>query len=289
MVETTGLANSPSGQVSPPRTIPSVGLSKADAVIGFYQRQLDFTYEVARDYGPIVTLWPGTVLVTGPAEVDAILRGRDEAFVMARTILDSPDDLSAHSASRARWQRLRRAITATMTPARIDEHMGWVSGYASALADSWLTAGHIDEVTDAVTGLTRDSIIRFCFGDRVIDPRLGSIMEVTEAALFRLFAAVLDWPWFIRAVLPRQWRARRSLARLSAMVREAMALPAEGGVVESLRGAGLSDEDMVLILRSTLLAALGMPAASIAWALVELARHPDEQEALAAELATHIG
>jgi hypothetical protein len=72
------------------RKVPSVGLTKPDSVVAFYDTQIEFTFRAAREIGPVVELWPGMVLITGPAEVDAILRSRDEEFIGTRTILDRP-------------------------------------------------------------------------------------------------------------------------------------------------------------------------------------------------------
>lgn len=272
------------GTVIPARQVPSIGLSKPDSVVAFYDRQIEFTYNAAREKGPIVELWPGMILVTGPAEVDAILRSRDEEFVQGRTILDRPAELTRGWQRRVRWQRLRRGVSAAMTPSRIEGHMTWVARQATALVDDWLARRRVDDLKASVTPLLRDSIIRFCFGDRTVSPDLPGAMADTEEALFRLFVAIIDWPPIIRACLPREWRARWMLHVLDRSLRATMASPGTGGILDTLPGAGLTRDEMVTILRSTLLAAQGMPAASLAWALVELGRHPAEQEAMAGAL-----
>jgi cytochrome P450 len=276
---------SPAG---PARTIPPVGLSKADSVVAFYDDQLEFTYSVARDKGPMVELWPGFILVTGPAEVDAILRSRDEEFVIARNILDRPAELTKGWERRAKWQQLRRAASAAMPVAGIDEHMAWLAHRTEALTDDWLARGRIPDLKTAVAPLLGESIARFCFGNRIYT-QVPNALDEAENALFGLFTAIIDWPLIIRAFLPREWRARYKLRVLENTLREIMHAPGNGGMLDRLRRAGLNDDELVPILRSTLLAANGMPAASLAWALVELGRNPEEQETLARALAAHSG
>lgn len=271
------------------RRIPPVGLSKPDAVVAFYDTQIEFTFKAAREIGPMVEMWPGAVLVTGAGEVDAILRSRDEEFVGTRTILDRPVELTTGSQRRAKWQQLRRAASAAMTPSRIDEHMTWVSQRAAELAGEWLARGEVGDLKTSVTPLVRDSIIRFCFGDRELGPQLPKAMADTEEALFRLFVAIIDWPLVIRAFIPREWRARWKVHVLHRTLRAAMQAPGNGGISDVLAGSGLTSEERMVILRSTLLAAQGMPAASLAWALVELGRHPAEQDVMAEALDGHAG
>jgi cytochrome P450 len=269
---------------NPARKIPSSGLSKPDSVVAFYDDQLEFTYSVARDQGPMVELWPGFILVTGPAEVDAILRSRDEEFVIARNILDRPAELTKGWERRAKWQQLRRAASAAMPQAAIDEHMAWLAHRTEAFTDDWLARGRIPDLKAAVAPLLGESIARFCFGNRVC-ARLPKALEEAENGLFGLFTAIIDWPLVIRAFLPREWRARYKLRVLENMLREIIHAPGEGGMLDRLRRANLSTDELVPILRSTLLAANGMPAASLAWALVELGRNPAEQEAVVQALA----
>jgi cytochrome P450 len=116
----------------------------------------------------------------------------------------------------------------------------------------------------------------------------GSIRRV-EHALFRIFTAIIDWPLPVRMVLPREWQARVGLRRIHRQLAQIIAQPGEGGMLDELRAAGLADEDIIIALRSTLLAASGMPAATLAWALVELARHPDQQDRAAQAVREHPG
>lgn len=260
-------------------------MSRADAVVAFYDDQLDFTFSVARDMGPMVQLWPGLILVTGPAEVDAILRSRDGEFIVARNILDRPNELEKGSARRARWQQLRRAASAAMTPTSIADHMRWVTWRTEQMAGEWLACGRVGDLKEAVTPLVGESMVRYCFGTREIGPQLLAAVLRTERALFRVFEAIIDWPAVVRALLPREWAARRALRDIERRLLAAMAAGGEGGMVDRLRrDSGLSDRELIPIVRATLLAAQGMPAAALAWALVELARNPDEQDAAARAL-----
>jgi cytochrome P450 family 135 len=110
-----------------------------------------------------------------------------------------------------------------------------------------------------------------------------------EHALFRIFTAIIDWPLPVRLLLPREWAARLGLRRIHRQLARAIATPGEGGMLDELRAAGVGQDDIILALRSTLLAASGMPAATLAWALVELGRHPELQHRAVQALREHTG
>jgi cytochrome P450 len=264
-------------------------MSKPDAVVAFYDDQLNFTYRIAQDHGPMVQMWPGAVLVTGAAETTAIIRNSSEDFVLARNILDRPTELTKGSARRAHWHDIRRAATAAMPPALIDRHMHWVAQRADTMAKAWLAAGHIEDVKTALTPLVTDSVVRFCFGDRALTVDLSTSIRRVEHSLFRIFTAIIDWPLPIRLLLPREWGARLGLRRIQRQLAQAIVLPGAGGMLDELRAADVPDDDIIIALRSTLLAASGMPAATLAWALVELGRHQDQQQRAVQALREHTG
>lgn len=261
--------------------IPATGFSRAAAAAAYDDDRLGFLCETARRYGPVVQLWPGLILVTGAAEVDVVFRRTDRDFFQDRNFRLRKLDHQRGSAGLANWLKARRTALAAMTPGLLAAHAAWLAGQADTFADGWLRQGRIHRVTRDLEGLTAASIARFCFGSRQA-AEVPTAAQATLDALFPIFASPFEFPTYLRVLQPRERRVRRRVRDLHAALRSGLASSGDGGLVDVVTRQELSEAATIRLLASLHLAGHGVPASALSWALVELARNPEEQEKAAA-------
>ncbi|WP_331723022.1 cytochrome P450 [Nocardia sp. NBC_00511] len=258
--------------------VPTTGLSQAAAASALDTDQLAFPLEMARRFGPIVQLWPGVIQVTGADVVDSVLRRTNRDFFVDRNFLFRKIDYGS-KASQVKldaWMKLRRTAMSAMTPARFGQHAPWLIDQANILVDSWLRRGSIAGILPEVAQLTGASITRFTLGDR----HARDVRAATDAmldALRHLSLGRFEWPGYIRAVQPREWRARRTLNDFMEAVHASLKTRDRNGLIDVMSQPE-SNEAAAELVKSLLLNGQEAPAAAVCWALVELARNPEEQE-----------
>ena len=275
---------------SPPviTRIPTLGLGRDAAVAAFAQDKLGFLLQAARQCGPVVQLWPGVILVTGPEEVDTVIRRTNKDFLHDRNFVLRKADHRPGSAELALWMKSRRAAIAGMTPSLIGEHTAWLAERTDAFTTNWLRLGLITGVPQQMQELTSTSIARFCFGTRHT-PDVPPAAEAMLDALMPVFSSPFEFPSYIRALQPREWRLKHQRRVLESALRSAVRGDGQGGLSETLAREGLNEEAAIHLLMILHLAGHGVPAAVLSWALVELARNPEQQEAAAAAAARWSG
>jgi len=264
--------------------IPTISLGRDAAVAAFVQDKLGFLLQAARQYGPVVRLWPGVILVTGPEEVDIVIRRTNKDFLHDRNFMLRKSDYRPGSANLAFWMKSRRAALAGMTPTLIAEHTAWLAERTDAFTTNWLRLGLIADVPQHLQELTAASITRFSLGTR----HTADIPRAAEAmldALLPIFAGPFEFPAYMRMLQPREWRVKRQRRALESALRSALHSSGHGGLSETIARQGLNEEAAIHLLLILHLAGHGVPAAVLSWALVELARNPEQQEAAAAAAA----
>ena len=268
--------------------IPTIGLGRDAAVAAFAQDKLGFLLHAARQYGPVVRLWPGVILVTGPAEVDIVVRRTNKDFLHDRDFVLRKADHRPGSAELATWMKSRRAAIAGMTPTLIAEHTDWLAERTEAFTTNWLRLGLIAGVPQHMQELTSASIARFSFGTRHT-PDVPPAAEAMLDALMPIFASPFEFPAYMRALQPREWRLQHQRRVLESALRSAVRSDGQGGLSETIASQGLNEAAAIHLLMILHLAGHGVPAAVLSWALVELARNPEQQEAAAAAAARWSG
>jgi cytochrome P450 len=98
-------------------------------------------------------------------------------------------------------------------------------------------------------------------------------------ALLPVISSPFVLPRWLR-LRPRDYRVKRALKELEFSVHALISVPGSGGLCDALAAAGLTRPQTAQMIISTLLAAHGVPASSLLWTMVELARHPGVQHAI---------
>lgn len=263
------------------------GIDRAAAIAARGGNMLEFLLRAARDLGPVVQLWPGTIMIAGPAEVHAVLKQTDREFLNDRNLLLRKSKHRRGSAELEDWRHARRGALAAMTPGMLDVHAAWLRDRSESFTDEMLQRHTIPNLARCLEKLTSASIVQFCFG--VDAPGVPSAIQRALDALLPIYASPYEFPAYLRLVQPREWRTRASLHRLQAQLRSVLAASGRGGLAEVLRRRGFGDDEAIRLLTSVHLAAHGVPAAALSWALVELARNAEEQERAATAAMTWDG
>lgn len=274
---------------SPPRApagqhIPAIKLGRDAAAAAYNADRLGFLLATAREYGPVVQLWPGQIMITGPGEADVVLRRTGRDFFNDRNFLLRKIDRRTGPDYMTSWLRSRRAALEGMNPAMLGRHAGWLAGRSRTFVADWLARGTVGDVPRELERLTSESMARFSFG--AAEPAaVPAAAQAMLDALFPVFSSPFVFPAYMRLFQPREWRVRRRLGDLHAALGQAMAGRAPGSLASVLAGKGLSSSAAIRVLTSMHLAGHGVPAAAMSWAIVELARNPAEQEMAAAAAA----
>jgi unspecific monooxygenase len=164
----------------------------------------------------------------------------------------------------------------------LTEHSAWLAAEVDRLAESWLGHCTVHGAVAGLEALMARSFARFCFGTRPAAGVVEGIRDLLQA-LFPIVSSPLRAPAPLRRVLPRYVRARHADARLRVTLADAVRAPGSGGIAEVLLGERMPLPTVVRMLVATGIAAYGVPASTVAWALTELARNADVADSAAAE------
>lgn len=264
------------------KPLPSAGLSPAELLSRYERDRLGFLRSMVDRHGPVLQLAAGTVLIAEPSAAQEVFRTTNSAFLMSRDRMQQEVGARRGDEGLEEWMRGRRAIQAAMTPSALTEHSAWLAAETDRLAESWLGRGVIHGAVADLETLMARSFARFCFGTRPAAGVVEGIRDLLQA-LFPIVSSPLRAPAPLRRVLPRYVRARRADARLRDALTGAVNAPGSGGIAEALLGGQLPLATVVRMLVATGIAAYGVPASTLAWALTELARNADVADTAAAE------
>lgn len=251
---------------SPIRT----GMSRAQLVGRYETDRLGFLLEAVGEYGPVVELVPQTVLIADPAAAHVVLSGTNTNFLLSQDFMR--DQVESRRGEAALEERMtgRRAAMAAMTPRALEAHGQWLQGETTTLSDRWLRQGTVTDALGDLQDLMARSFTRFCFGDRAADEVTAGAEHLLEC-LFPIQSSPVRPPRILRSTLPRYRRARSAHRQLAEQLERTIAAPGEGGLADDMRRKGMPSSSIVRMLVSLFIASRNVPAAALAWALLELA------------------
>ncbi|PSL58490.1 cytochrome P450 [Saccharothrix carnea] len=282
-----------------PGRLPFLGHS-----VEMVRRRHEFTSSL-RDHGEVVRIDLGpltTFFVTSPRLSHQVLvtdgpKFRKGAmFDKFRPYLGNGLVLSDGA-----WHlRQRRMIQPAFHRERIAHYAGAMTRAASALTASW-TPGEVRVVEDDMQGLAVTVVGEALFstelGQRVIAEVRRSVFVVIKQGMVRALS-----PSFVEKLpLPGNREFDRAIARMRAIVLEVIAnrraegTPDHGDLLSMLllaqdeSGDGMTDQQTYDEVLTLLTAGIETTALALAWAFHEVARRPDVEERLVAEVDEVLG
>ncbi|MCX5387293.1 cytochrome P450 [Streptomyces sp. NBC_00083] len=234
-------------------------------------------------------------LICCPELVHTLLVSRD--YDKGGPLIDRGRDLLGNglgTATDANHLRQRRLVQPAFTAARMDGYATVMGKEAETLAESWHAGQEIDLLADLTTTTMR-VLIRALLP--TIDPQqaneLASHIRVLIAGVF--VRAAIPYPWVHQ--LPtagnRRFNHARDAARAAAdqVVAAARRSPSAGGALATLMATpddaadpAFTDEELRDQVITLLVAGAETLAATVAWLLHLLARHPHVETRLRTEL-----
>jgi cytochrome P450 len=261
--------------------------------------------DTLRDAGGPVTrfrlgprwLMPPIVLVTSPEAIRDVLSARDGSvdkttpvFVELRRAIGSNLADLPHKL----WQPRRRTLQPVFTKQRVHEFGGHMALAAESVAENWID-NEVDLDVESRT-LTLRALGRSVLGVDLNDHAEEVSEPLTIALRYAMSRALrpVRAPWWLPT--PARRRARSASARLHRLTadilhacrvdpqREAPLVHALIAATDPVDGRKLTDSEICDELIIFMFAGHETTATTIAYALWQLGRNPDQQDRLAAEV-----
>lgn len=253
--------------------------------------RLRFVTEAARDYGDLVCFRMGPkrlYLINHPDYARHVLCDRAANYekglglaeaepLLGKGLLTSAGDL---------WAAQRRLLQAAFHAGHMEDYCGSMVSAAAEGVEAWGRPGRAEalDVAREMAHLTLDilgrTLLRVELKERAAEIS-GDLGTLTRWAMSRM-ASPLSLP--LSAPTPRNFRVRRALGRLEAVVELMMRDSVRGGsdllsILAAQRAANgarpADDKQMRDELMTLLLAGHETTAATLAWTWYELARNPE--------------
>ncbi|GGN10704.1 Epi-isozizaene 5-monooxygenase/(E)-beta-farnesene synthase [Streptomyces fuscichromogenes] len=192
----------------------------------------------------------------------------------------------------------RRLLQPAFRPSHVAAYTQLVAEEAESVCEGWQPGGAVP-VTEAMTTLTTRVISRVLFSDALDDTTSAQVRDSLADVVRGLFVrTVVPVDALFRLPVPANRRYRHALARLHAVVDAAIAERRRGAARDDVLGtlltatrgdgtrAALTDQEVHDHLITLLLTGTETSALSLASAFSLLARHPEAERSLHAELDT---
>ncbi|MER5542162.1 cytochrome P450 [Streptomyces sp. NPDC002589] len=190
----------------------------------------------------------------------------------------------------------RRLLQPGFRPSHVAAYTDLVTEEAESVCDTW-PAGRVVPVTEAMMTLTARVISRVLLSDALDDAATAEVRDCLTDVVRGLFVrTVVPIDALFRLPTPANRRYRRALSRLHALIDTAIAERRRGAERDDILGtllaatrgdgkaAAISDQDVHDHLITLLLTGVEAPALCLADAFSLLARHPEAERRLHAEL-----
>lgn len=284
-----------------PRGLPLLGNA-----VQFLSDPLDLLGRCARRYGDVVLLRLGSTrcyCLNHPDLVDEVLNRRSDCFPKARDLSDPSEVQSVlgnglFTSAGDLWLRQRRLAQPAFSPSEVRSHEPLVLGAVSRLCSAWKSGSQRDVFADLSTAIM-EAAAAALFG-LAAGPRTASLGN-DLAAMNRFMANPLQWSWLgPRFPMPACRRFRRAVRHMQgeflALIRERREgddkrsdLLGRWLAARDRNGQPLPDDlvrDECLTFFAT---GYETTALALTYSLHLLARHPESDARLAAEVETVLG
>jgi cytochrome P450 len=273
---------------------------------------LAFMADTARRYGDFVPLRLGPirgVLLSNPKHIESVLVEHPRSFHKSRGVhrLSTLLGNGIFIAEGEDWLSHRRLMQPAFTKNSVNRYAEVMVRRTAAALDRWAARSEIDVVIES-RRLALEIAAECLFGNDVSEAEATEIREAIEAAGVQLQTRVSSFKMFIPDWVPTAGNRRMNagIRRLDEIVYRiieqrrkqptdqtdllALLLAASDGSDESDGiGRRLNDQELRDEVITLLVAGHETTALTIAWALFEIARHPEVDAALGAEVAGVLG
>jgi cytochrome P450 len=270
----------------------------------FRRDPLAFLLGCARTYGDVVRFRLGgweTWLVSDPALVGEVLTASEDRFakhrffwrhvraVFGQGLLTSDGDL---------WRRQRRTIQPAFSRSRIAAYADAMVACAERHAEAW-APGEPCDVHREMTAIALEIVAAALFAaDVAADVEaVGAAFAVVTAEVTERFTSLVSLPVWVPT--PANRRYASAVRRLDAVVARMIAAHEAGGPgddllstllrLEEADGGRMSARQVRDEVVGLFIAGHETTAVALTWTWVLLARHPEADARLAAELAAVLG
>ena len=267
-----------------PKGMPLLGNQPA-----FERNRLDFLLR-QREYGDLVRFSRRLYLVNSPDLAEDVFKHSNETFTITRTLLGEKTGGTRDSEDLIEWMRARHVAGRGLNRKSLRGAEDRLAATVARHTDAWHARGQT-EILPRLEDLTADLIAEYSLG-----PETGPIPGLVA----RLQDSLLPSPlvgrarWFVPRTRPLDDTYRRLCSGVSERVlrrrREDSAYPVLADVLIAARDDGaLSDQGVVRVLVSNLVAAHETTAAALAWLFLLLDRHDEIRHRVHAEIDREIG
>ncbi|MEU4807028.1 cytochrome P450 [Actinosynnema sp. NPDC023587] len=223
---------------------------------------LDVLIAAAGSGGGVTELERGLWLVTDPTETERFLASRDTSTARAarRTGVTSwgPD-------GSATWMAVRRAANPFLTASRLTSAIPVIATQATRVVSGWPSPGVVDIGHETIALISAINVRHL----------LGEPSEALSSLVERELVLADQARRPLRPGLRLRHAQRATYNTIRHHVRTR---PPATGLAAVLTDHGFDEHTVTLALRTMLLSSHHVPATALAWALHELATHPDIQD-----------
>jgi cytochrome P450 len=246
--------------------------------------RIGFLRACQSEYGDVFSFSPSTVFVCAPELIHELFDKSNDEF-MAETPLFADARESARLERRIDgWMRVRRLGWQSMTRAVTRAHGTRVIAAFDATLRA--TDGQEFDVAPVLRDYSGRMVADFLFG-----PGADDVVAAAQASFdhgVKFMSTNLTVPkWFPAPSVRRTLRAERDvLAAITTRLHERQAAPhPEPADMLDVMVAepGLAQDDVVAVLRASMLASFGSPGIALSWAIRELVMHDEVLQRLRAE------
>ncbi len=250
-----------------------------------YERdRLAWLVRTRDEFGDMVRLAPGVIVIHNPDLIHEVLAGTNEKFLLDSALIAGRRSRRALIANIPQWMQIRRHTWHSLDRRMVNAHL---ERLRVALTEGVRASAGVNvDVFAFAQRLCGAAVADFCLGAE------GSVDDVVDAAeeLFWTSARLTG-----RAEPRVRWLPRPAARAASAANRKLLALlhrrvTDRGSTPEATRDLldvllrnpqPLSADLLAEVLRITLVASHGVPGAALVWSLVRLAAHPQQAKLVA--------
>jgi cytochrome P450 len=259
---------------------------------------LGFVSRCAREHGDIVRFRIGPLeflLLFHPTDIEYVLRSNHRNFIKDRgtRLLSGILGQGLVTSEGELWRRERRLVQPAFTLDSVQKYSTVMVDYTRRLLSEW-QSGQARDIHADMMGLTMEIVAQTLFSASV-SGKAGDVARAMNVMMKHWAGPAGVFSWWKWLPMPGNFRFRRARRELDAIILEAIAqrrsaAPGPEDLLSRLLaaqdedGSGLSDRQLRDELVTLFLAGHETTAVALAFCFYLLAKHPQVEDRLAAEV-----